>query len=359
MKKLFTTLGLLCCLTGPASAALKYAIINTGTSFTVPSDFSSLSAIDAIGAGSSNDAFRAGGGGGGFATQPTASLSVGNSLSLQVGIANGTNGLLSTVTISNASPAVITWTQTFAANQPVFFTNSGGGLPTGITALQLYYVISTGLSGSSFEISATVGGAAINTSSAGSGTQSGHSIGTADSFVAQSNVVLVYAPGAIPPTGHTSGGVGGQAANAIPTTGAYSGGTGGIGGTSSGNTGGSAGAAGPNGAGVNGVAFTGSRNGGAGDAGFGGAGGTTGSHNGVGGMEWTASTIAGCGNCLAGGTSAGSGGGTFGATVSSSGGAYGGGSNANGTPAGGVIVFIYNAGAAATTPFIFIPAVIP
>jgi hypothetical protein len=77
------------------------------------------------------------------------------------------------VTISNNSPAVITWTQAFVPGQVVYFTTSSA-LPAGITANQIYYVIAAGLSGSSFEISATPGGAAVNTSSAGSGTQTGH-----------------------------------------------------------------------------------------------------------------------------------------------------------------------------------------
>lgn len=74
-------------------------------------------------------------------------------------------------TISNATPAVVTYTNTFAAGDPVIFSTTGT-LPTGLTAGTTYYVIAAGLSGSAFEVSATVGGAAINTSSAGSGTHS-------------------------------------------------------------------------------------------------------------------------------------------------------------------------------------------
>jgi hypothetical protein len=75
-----------------------------------------------------------------------------------------------TCTISNASPAVITITNTCAAGDLVVFSTTGA-LPTGLTAGTIYYVISAGLSTSSFEVSATSGGSAINTSSAGSGTQ--------------------------------------------------------------------------------------------------------------------------------------------------------------------------------------------
>jgi hypothetical protein len=77
----------------------------------------------------------------------------------------------STVTISNASPAVISWTaHGLSVNQPVIFTTTGA-LPTGLTAGTTYYVISAGFGANAFEVSATVGGSAINTSSAGSGTQ--------------------------------------------------------------------------------------------------------------------------------------------------------------------------------------------
>ncbi len=66
-------------------------------------------------------------------------------------------------TISVASPAVVTMANSFAAGQPVKF-ESTGRLPTGITSGTTYYVIATGLSGAGFQISATPGGAAVNTS---------------------------------------------------------------------------------------------------------------------------------------------------------------------------------------------------
>lgn len=80
----------------------------------------------------------------------------------------------STVTITNASPAVVTWTaHGLVANTAVVFSTSGA-LPTGLMAGTIYYVISAGLGASTFRVSATIGGAAINTSSAGSGTHTGH-----------------------------------------------------------------------------------------------------------------------------------------------------------------------------------------
>jgi hypothetical protein len=78
-------------------------------------------------------------------------------------------------TISIATPGVVTYTNTFAANDPVVFSTTGA-LPTGITAGTTYYVSATSLSGSSFKISATPGGSVINTSGSQSGVQSVTSI---------------------------------------------------------------------------------------------------------------------------------------------------------------------------------------
>jgi len=78
---------------------------------------------------------------------------------------------VATVTISNASPGVVTLaSHGFVANDPVVFSTSGS-LPTGLTPGTTYYV-KTVLTANTFTVSATAGGAAINTSSAGSGTHS-------------------------------------------------------------------------------------------------------------------------------------------------------------------------------------------
>jgi Putative phage tail protein len=70
------------------------------------------------------------------------------------------------VTISIASPAVVDdANHGFAADQPVSFRlNSTGVFPTGVTPGDTYYVMATGLATSSYQISATPGGAAIDTS---------------------------------------------------------------------------------------------------------------------------------------------------------------------------------------------------
>jgi hypothetical protein len=75
-----------------------------------------------------------------------------------------------TVTISNATPAVVTWaSHGLSINADIIF-NTTGGLPTGLTVGTTYYVIASGFTSGSFQVSATQGGSAINTSSAGSGT---------------------------------------------------------------------------------------------------------------------------------------------------------------------------------------------
>jgi hypothetical protein len=74
------------------------------------------------------------------------------------------------VTITNASPAVVTHTaHGYLAGQLVTF-NSTATLPTGLTAGTVYCVIAAGLATNTYQVSATCGGAAVNTSSAGSGT---------------------------------------------------------------------------------------------------------------------------------------------------------------------------------------------
>ena len=84
---------------------------------------------------------------------------------------NASIGLFaSTLTgISNASPAVITSTVSLSDGTAIQL-QSTGSLPTGLTVGTVYYVINS--TGTSFNLSATYDGTAINTSSAGSGTHS-------------------------------------------------------------------------------------------------------------------------------------------------------------------------------------------
>jgi len=78
----------------------------------------------------------------------------------------------STVTITIATPGVVTWTNHgLSANDPVQFTTTGA-LPTGLTAGVVYYVVGgASLTTDTFRVSASAGGAAINTTGSQSGTQ--------------------------------------------------------------------------------------------------------------------------------------------------------------------------------------------
>jgi hypothetical protein len=81
-----------------------------------------------------------------------------------------------TITMTIASPAVVSWTSHgFAANDAISFATTGA-LPTGVTAGTVYYVIAAGLGANAFEFSTTVGGAAVNTSGSQSGTHTGSSV---------------------------------------------------------------------------------------------------------------------------------------------------------------------------------------
>lgn len=76
------------------------------------------------------------------------------------------------VTISVASPGVVTWAggHGLEAGSPVVFDAASGTLPTGLSENVVYYVVSTGLTPTTFSVSATPGGAAIATTAAGTAT---------------------------------------------------------------------------------------------------------------------------------------------------------------------------------------------
>ena len=95
-------------------------------------------------------------------------MGIGQSLTLAFLVQNLTLAS-QTVTITIASPAVITTAGTLPSNgTPVsFFTT--GALPTGLSVGTTYYVINA--SGTTFNVSTTVGGSAVNTSGTQSGTQ--------------------------------------------------------------------------------------------------------------------------------------------------------------------------------------------
>lgn len=85
---------------------------------------------------------------------------------------NGGSTASTNFTVTIATPAVFTANNHgLVAGDNVRFTTSGA-LPTGLSTGTNYYVIAGGLTANTFEVSATVGGAAINTSGSQSGTHS-------------------------------------------------------------------------------------------------------------------------------------------------------------------------------------------
>lgn len=81
------------------------------------------------------------------------------------------SGTTSPVTITIASPAVITWNaHGLSVGSPIIFSTTGA-LPTGIVAGTQYFIISAGFGVNAFEISTTLAGSAVNTSGSQSGTQ--------------------------------------------------------------------------------------------------------------------------------------------------------------------------------------------
>lgn len=71
------------------------------------------------------------------------------------------------VTISNATPGVVTWAAHGLSDGDAVVLSTTGTLPTGLTAGTTYYV--TGSTTNSFSLAATSGGTAINTTGAGTG----------------------------------------------------------------------------------------------------------------------------------------------------------------------------------------------
>ena len=107
--------------------------------------------------------------------------------------------LIPITSITNASPGVVTvpGAYTPTAGDAVTFSTTGG-LPAGLVPGQLYYVVSP--AGQAFSVAATKGGAAINTTSAGSGTHTLHLVsgevdGVPLGFKANNTVVVLNLSG--------------------------------------------------------------------------------------------------------------------------------------------------------------------
>lgn len=95
---------------------------------------------------------------------------------------------LGTFTVTLASPGVFSKTgHGLAAGDKVVFSTTGA-LPTGLTAGTTYYVIAAGLTADAFEVSATDGGAAVNTSVSQSGTHTVYS----EYFLSEPNVAGAF-----------------------------------------------------------------------------------------------------------------------------------------------------------------------
>jgi hypothetical protein len=87
-------------------------------------------------------------------------------------ILDGTSRYNSTVTMTIASPAVVTWTAHGLSNGEAVKFSATGALPTGIVAGQIYYIIN--VTTNTFQLSNTSGGSAINTSGSQSGTHTAY-----------------------------------------------------------------------------------------------------------------------------------------------------------------------------------------
>lgn len=80
-----------------------------------------------------------------------------------------------TVTITQATPSVVTWTAHGQTNGTLVYLTTTGTLPLPLLPNVAYYVVSQ--TTNTLELSLTSGGAAIATTTAGSGTHTGHNIG--------------------------------------------------------------------------------------------------------------------------------------------------------------------------------------
>jgi microcystin-dependent protein len=78
-----------------------------------------------------------------------------------------------TATITIASPGVVSWAGHPVSNGDPVKLRTTGALPTGLTAGTVYYAVNT-VAGVSFQLAATPGGAAINTSGTQSGTHTAY-----------------------------------------------------------------------------------------------------------------------------------------------------------------------------------------
>lgn len=125
------------------------------------------------------------------------------------------NTTVATVTI--ASPGVVTFSNHgFAAGRPILFRTTGA-LPTGITAGTTYYVISTGLTTNTFQFATTAGGSAVNTSGSQSGVHEVSTVGSLPTGITAGATYYVIAAGLTSNSFEISATLGGSAVNTSGT----------------------------------------------------------------------------------------------------------------------------------------------
>lgn len=108
-------------------------------------------------------------------------------------ISNVAPNTTSTVTITIASPGVITWTaHGLTANIPVTFSTTIS-LPTGLTAGTTYYIVGASITANTFQVATTIANAILGTAVNTSGSQSGVQTGVSSVNLANNTAAAVTA----------------------------------------------------------------------------------------------------------------------------------------------------------------------
>lgn len=80
------------------------------------------------------------------------------------------------VTVANATDIFTSTAHGFVLDQKLRFTNSGGALPTGLLPFTDYFVIAGNLATNTFQVATTKGGASINMTTDGTGTNTANPV---------------------------------------------------------------------------------------------------------------------------------------------------------------------------------------
>lgn len=97
-------------------------------------------------------------------------------------------GASSTVTITIATPGVITWTAHGLSNGQAIQLGTTGALPTGLTAGTTYYIVTAATD--TFQLAATAGGSPINTTGTQSGTHTAYAVPSTANYVSGSDPIF-------------------------------------------------------------------------------------------------------------------------------------------------------------------------